>query len=117
MWFIDDINWYDVMLMFMIMSIENDVVIEDDIDRDDVGVYDNIDMKWCCYWWLCWYEIMLLLLIMSLRWDDIDVENDIEMRYCWCWKVIVMMCDVCVHGGCSDHDEYPWYGNKVVKNF
>jgi len=31
--------------MFMIMSIENDVVIEDDIDRDDVGVYDNIDMK------------------------------------------------------------------------
>ena len=38
-------------LMFMIMLIENDVVIEDDFDNnwiwDDVGVYDNIDMRWC----------------------------------------------------------------------
>ena len=58
---------------------------------DYVGVYDNIDMRWCCYWWLCWYEIMFLLMIMliwddvvvvlmSLGWNDVDVENDIEMR-------------------------------------
>ena len=30
---IDDINLYEVMLMFMITLIENDVVIEDDIDN------------------------------------------------------------------------------------
>ena len=66
MWFtddiaIDDINWYEGTLMFMIMLIENDVVIEGDIDNnwwDDVGVYDNIDMRWCCYWWLCWYALI-----------------------------------------------------------
>jgi len=43
MWFtddivIDDINWYEMTLIFMIMLIENDVVIG-----------DNIDMKWCYY--------------------------------------------------------------------
>ena len=40
---------------------------------------------------------------MLLRWYDVD--NDIQMR-CWCWK-----CDyvVCVHGGCSDQDGYPWW--------
>jgi len=50
MWFIDDIvidniNWYEVVLMFMI---KNCVVIEDDIDNnqwDNVVVYDNIDMR------------------------------------------------------------------------
>ena len=26
-----------------------------------------------------WYEMMLLLMIM-LIWDDVDVENDIEMK-------------------------------------
>ena len=40
--------------------------------RDDVGVYDNID------------ELMLLLMIM-LIWDNVDVENDIEMGWCWEW--------------------------------
>ena len=58
---IDDINWYEVMLMFMIMLIENDVVIEDDSDSwrfmiiliwDDVVINDYVDMR-CCYWWLC----------------------------------------------------------------
>ena len=43
MWFTDDIvidyiNWYEMTLIFMIMLIENDVVID-----------DNIDMKWCYY--------------------------------------------------------------------
>ena len=80
MWFtddivIDDINLYEVTLMFMIMLIENDV-IEDDFDnnwiRDDVVVYDNIDMRWCCYWWLCWYEMMLLSMIM-LIWEDVVI--------------------------------------------
>ena len=90
MWFtddiiIDDINQYKVTLMFMIMLIENDVVIEDDIDNnwyetllvfmiiliwDDVVIDDYVD------------EMILLLLIMSLRWYDVDVENDVEMRWC-----------------------------------
>ena len=75
----------------------------------------------------------MLLLVIMLRWDDVDVENDIEMKWYWCWEwhrdemmwimimtlrwwvvdvenVIVMMCDVYVHGGCSDHDGYPWWG-------
>jgi len=49
------------------VDIENDVVIEDDIDnnlyetmlvfmiiliRDDVVIDDYVDMSWCCYWWL-----------------------------------------------------------------
>ena len=65
----DDIdnNWYETMLVFMIILIWDDVVID-----------DYVDMRWCCYWWLCWYEMMLLLMIMSLRWD-IDDENDIDM--------------------------------------
>ena len=70
MWFtndivINDINLYEVMLVFMIMLIEYDVAIEDDIDNN-------------------WYEIMLLLMIM-LIWDEvIVVDNFIEMRWCWC---------------------------------
>ena len=94
-------------------------------------------MWWCCYWWLCWFEMMYLLLIMSLRWDDVGVENDIELRWYWCWEwhwdemlimklrwdvvnvenFIVIMCDVYVHGGCSDHVRYPWWGNRVVNEF
>jgi len=72
MWFtndivINDINLYEVMLVFMIMLIEYDVAIEDDIDNN-------------------WYEIMLLLMIM-LIWDEvIVVDNFIEMRWCWCWE-------------------------------
>jgi len=57
---------------------------------------------------------------MSLRWDDVDVENDIEMILLLImtlrWDVvgvenaIMMMHVVYVHGGCSDHDGYPWWG-------
>jgi len=36
---------------------------------------------------------------MTLRWYVVDVEN-----------VIVMIYVVYVHGGCIDHDEYPWWG-------
>ena len=32
-------------------------------------------------------------------------------------NVIVMMYVVYVHGGCCDHDAYPWWGNRVVKEF
>ena len=39
------------------------------------------DYWWPCYWWSCWYEMMLLLLIMSLRWDDVDFNNVIEMMF------------------------------------
>jgi len=74
MWFtddivIDDIKWYDVTLMFMIMLMEYDVVIEDDIDNN-------------------WYEMMWLLMIMLIS-DDVvvvDVDNFIEIRCCWCWE-------------------------------
>ena len=52
MWFTDDIviddwNWYDVTLMFMIMLMENDVVIEDDSDNN-------------------WYETMLVFMIILI---------------------------------------------------
>jgi len=44
---------------------------------------------------------------MTLRLDVVDVGN-----------VIVMMCDVYVHGGCSDHVGYPWWGEiKWLKSF
>ena len=47
---INDINWYEVTLMFMIMLIEYDVVIEEDIDNN-------------------WYEMILLLMILiDMRW-------------------------------------------------
>ena len=26
---------------------------------------------------------MILMLRMTLRWDDVDVDNDIEIRWCW----------------------------------
>ena len=106
MWFtgdivIDDINWYEVTLLFMIILIEYDVVIEDDIDNN---------------WY--WYEMMLLLLIMSLGWDDVDVERHWDEMMLMLimtlrWDVenaIVIMYVVYVHGGCCDHDGYPWWG-------
>ena len=69
MWFTDDnvigdINWYEVMLMFMIMLIENDVVIEDDIDNN-------------------WYEMMLVFMII-LIWDDVVIDDYVDMRWCCC---------------------------------
>ena len=29
----------------------DDIVIDDINLWDDVGVYDNADREWCCYWW------------------------------------------------------------------
>ena len=40
-----------------------------------------------------------MMLIMTLRRDDVDIDN-----------VIVMMYVVYVHGGCNDHVGYPWRG-------
>ena len=76
MWFTDDnvigdINWYGMTLMFMIMLIENDVVIEDDSDNN---WYETMLAFMII---LIWGVVMMLLLIMSLRWDEVDVENDI----------------------------------------
>ena len=104
--------------MFMIMLIENDVVIEDDIDNN------WYEMMFVFMIILIWDNVVIddyvdVLLIMSLRWDDVDVENDTEIRWYWCWEwhldemmlimtsrwvvdvenVILMMCDVYVHGG------------------
>ena len=69
MWFTDDIiigdiNWYDVTLMFMIMSIKNDVVIENDIDNN-------------------WYKTMLVFMII-LIWDDVVIDDYVDMRWCCC---------------------------------
>ena len=61
---IDDINWYEVMLRFMIMLIDNDVVVEDDI-------YNN------------WYEMMFVFIII-LIWDDIVIDDYVGMRWCCC---------------------------------
>ena len=70
MWFtndivIDDINWYKVTLVFMIMLIENVVVIEDDIDNN-------------------WYETMLMFMII-LIWDDVVIDDYVYMRWCCFW--------------------------------
>jgi len=48
--------------MFMVMLIENDVIIEDDIDNN-------------------WYKTMLVFMIIFI-WDDVFaiVDNVIEMR-------------------------------------
>ena len=47
----------------------------------DVDVYENVDARGCWYW--CWeyhWDEMVLMLMMILRWDDVDDDNDIEMR-------------------------------------
>ena len=110
--------------MFMIMLIENDVVIEDDIDNnwyetmlvfmiiliwDDVVIDDYVDnvteMRW--YWCGEWHwDEMMLMLIMTLRWDVVDVDN-----------VIVMMYVVYVHGDAMTKLDIPDGENRVVKEF
>jgi len=52
------------MLMFMIMLIENDVIIKDDIDNN-------------------WYETMLVFMII-LIWDDVVIYDYVDMRWCCC---------------------------------
>jgi len=78
-----------------------------------------IDMWWCwCLWWLYEYEMRLLwLLITSLKWDDVYVENNIEMECWWCWKCIDM-CKLCMFmGGCIDLVGCPWWGKiEWLKN-
>ena len=110
-----DINWYEMTLVLMIILIWDDVVIDDNNWWDNVGIYDNIDMRWYYYWWQYWYEMMLLLLIISLRWDDVVVDNDIEMRCCWCWNV-VGWCMLCMYmGGAMAMMDISSRGNRVVK--
>ena len=72
---------------------------------------------------------MMLMLRMILRWDDIDVENDIEMRHCGCWywhwdemlMMLKMHCDdvmLCMYmGGAMTLLDILGGGNKVVKEF
>ena len=62
---------------------------------DDVGFYDNIDMKMMLLLMIILIKNdvigniidlrMMLLLMIILKWDDIDVGNVIEMRWCWWW--------------------------------
>ena len=77
MWFIDDIvidyiNLYEVTLMFMIMLIENDIVIEEDIDNN-------------------WYKMMLVFMII-LIWDDVVIDDYVDIRWCCCCCGIVGGC-------------------------
>ena len=61
---------------------------------------------------------MWLLLIMSLRWWDVDVESDIEMRCWWCWKCVEMKHVVYVRDGVHWPCRMSLVGeNKVVKEF
>ena len=72
---------------------------------------------------------MMLMLIMSLRWDDVEVDNVIEMRWCWCWEwywdemlmVLKMHCDdvmLCMYiGGAMTLLDIPGGGDRVVKEF
>ena len=100
---INELNWYVVMLTFMMILIWDDVVND-----------DHVNMNWCYYW----YEMMWLLLIMSLRWEDVDVESDIEMRCWWCWKCVEMMHVMYVREGVHWPCRMSLVGeNKVVKEF
>ena len=83
----------DVMIMMIMM-----ILIWDDIVNKD-----HVNMN-CYYWWICEYEMrLLLLLITSLRWDDIHVVNDMEIRFVhWCWKCIGM-CMLCMSVGGTVH--------------
>jgi len=118
-----------MMFLLVIISTKIDVVIGDNIDMrmmlllmimlhevmpllmimliwDDVIVDNAIEMKWCWCWEWHWDEMMLR---MTLRWDNVDVDNalrwDVDVE-----NVIMMMYVVYVHGGCNDHDGYPWWG-------
>jgi len=62
-----------MMLLLMIKLIKNDVVIG-----------DNIYMRMMLLLMIMWHEVMLLLMII-LEWDDVDVGNVIEIRWCWWW--------------------------------
>ena len=37
----------------------------------DVGVYDNIDMRWCCYWWLCYCGFGQVYVGMNLDFGEL----------------------------------------------
>ena len=61
--------------------------------------------------------MMLMFIIMLIR-DDVDVNDDIEMRLCWFWW--------CHYDGCMlsmymrdavTMLDIPGGGNKVVKEF
>ena len=74
---IEDFNWY-VMIMIIMMIL----IWDDSVNKDHVNMN-------CCYcWWICEYELrLLLLLIISLRRDDIYVENNMEREY---WSMLEM---------------------------
>jgi len=80
------------MLLFMIILIWDNVVID-----------DYVDMRWCWCWEWHWDEMML---IMTLRWDVVDVKNAIVIiMLCMYMRGAVTMMDI--SGG----------GNRVVKEF
>ncbi len=89
---IEDFNWYVMIMIIMMILIWDDIVNKDHVNMN------------CYYWWICEYEMrLLLLLITSLRWDDIYVVNDMEIRFVhWCWKCIGM-CMLCMFVGGTVH--------------
>jgi len=60
------------------------LLLEIKLIKNDVIIGDNIDMRMMLLLMMMWHE-MILMSVMSLRWYDVDVENDIEMRWWWCW--------------------------------
>jgi len=82
---------------------------------------------------------MMLTLMMILRWDNVNVGDNVNMRWCWWWywdetmlilimtlewddvdvdDVIVMMYVVYTHEGCAvTIMDIPRGGNRVVREF
>ena len=98
---IEDFNWYVMIMIIMMILIWDDVVNKDHVNMN------------CYYWWICEYEMrLLLLLITSLRWDDIYVVNDMEIRFVdWCWKCIGM-CMLCMFVGGTVHWPFRVFGTS-----
>jgi len=70
-------------------------------DLENVNPMHEFICMYICGMWL------LVMLMIMLRWDDIDVDNDIRWDDVDVDDVIVMMYVVYVHRGCSDYVGYP----------
>jgi len=83
---------------------------------------------------------MMLMLIISLRWDDVDVNNVIDMWWCWCWEwhwdEMILILKMTLRWDVVDVENVIWWcmlcmymsgaltmmnilggGNRVVKEF
>ena len=74
---------------------------------------DDIEMKWCWYWWCHWdgcvymyiCGMWLFMMLMTLRWDDVDIDDVIEMD-------VSCVCTLGVQWPCLDIlGEGNWFKN------